>query len=147
MQKKNEIYRLVSENCAITSAEVNEGIGNQIHAYDIKRNEEFITLDELVERMNLITDYDGQLSDYDMQEQDDSTTHLYLDVLSKYFGHGIYMKANENDIRLWRQGLVELYDCQYCFVVERIVKLKLTEQDEKDSLFNILGNALNPNNL
>ena len=145
MQKKNEIYRLVSENGAITLAEVNEGIGSHVHAYDMKRNEEFTSLDELVERMNLITDYDGQLSDYESCEQEDNTTHLYIDVLSKYFAHGIYMRANENDIRLWRQGHVELYNCEYCFVVERIVKLKLTDQDEKESLFSILGNALNPN--
>lgn len=111
----------------------------------MKRNEEFTSLDELVERMNLITDYDGQLSDYESCEQEDNTTHLYIDVLSKYFAHGIYMRANENDIRLWRQGHVELYNCEYCFVVERIVKLKLTDQDEKESLFSILGNALNPN--
>jgi len=145
MQKKNEIYRLVSENCTITLAEVNEGIGSHIHSYDMKRNEEFTSLDELVERMNLITDHDGQFTDYESCEQEDNTTHLYIDVLSKYFAHGIYMRANENDIRLWRQGHVELYNCEYCFVVERIVKLKLTDQDEKESLFSILGNALNPN--
>jgi hypothetical protein len=84
-------------------------------------------------------------ADYNQDEFEIDEETIQTDVLCK-FVNGFYFKASIPDVALWREGLIDLYNCHHIFYAERIIKLKLTKEDEKESLFSILGNALNPNN-
>jgi hypothetical protein len=97
-------------------------------------------MDELFEHLNAHIGADYNADDFYADEET-----IQTDVLCK-FVNGFYFRADADEIALWRQGLIDLYNCHHIFYAERIVKLKLTKEDEKESLFSILGNALNPNN-
>ena len=84
-------------------------------------------------------------ADYDQDEFEIDEETIQTDVLCK-FVNGFYFRADAKEISLWREGLIDLYNCHHIFYAERIIKLKLTKEEEKESLFAILGNALNPNN-
>jgi hypothetical protein len=96
-------------------------------------------MDELLSSLNAHIGADYNQDDFEITEE-----AIYTDVLCK-FVNGFYFRASIPDISLWRQGHIDLYNCHHIFYAERVIKLKLTKEDEKESLFSILGNALNPN--
>ena len=137
---KNEKFRITRHSCIITRDSYELGEQEEHHSYSTERFEEFNSLSELVSSLNGIIGAEYNEDDFEIGEE-----AIETDVLCKYV-NGFYFRASIEEISLWRRGLINLYNCHHWFYCERIVKLKLTKEDEKESLFNILGNALNPNN-
>jgi hypothetical protein len=135
-----EKFRITRHSCITTLDSYEHGEQQEVNAHSIERHEEFNSMDELLSSLNAHIGADYNADDFYADEDS-----LQTDVLCK-FVNGFYFRADADEISLWRQGLIDLYNCHHIFYVERIVKLKLTKKDEKESLFAILGNALNPNN-
>jgi hypothetical protein len=135
-----EKFRITRHSCITTLDSYEHGELQEVNAHSIERHEEFDSMEQLFEHLNAHIGADYNADDFEITEE-----AIYTDVLCK-FVNGFYFKASISDVALWREGLVDLYNCHHIFYAERIVKLKLTKEDEKESLFNILGNALNPNN-
>jgi hypothetical protein len=135
-----EKFRITRHSCITTLDSYEHGEQQEVNSHSIDRHEEFDSMDELLLSLNahIGAEYDA----HDFEADEDS---IQTDVLCKFI-NSFYFRANAKDISLWREGHIDLYNCHHIFYVERIVKLKLTKEDEKESLFNILGNALNPNN-
>ena len=135
-----EKFRITRHSCITTLDSYEHGELQEVNSHSIERHEEFDSLEELLLSLNPHIGAEYNQDDFEITEE-----AIYTDVLCKMV-NGFYFKASIPDVALWRQGLVDLYNCHHIFYAERVVKLKLTKEDEKDSLFAILGNALNPNN-
>ena len=135
-----EKFRITRHSCITTLDSYEHGEKQEVNSHSIERHDEFDSMEELLESLNAHIGADYNADDFYADEDS-----IQTDVLCKYV-NGFYFRANANEISLWRQGLIDLYNCHHIFYVERIIKLKFTKEDEKESLFNILGNALNPNN-
>jgi hypothetical protein len=135
-----EKFRITRHSCITTLDSYEHGELQEVNSHSIERHEEFDSLEELLLSLNAHIGADYNQNDFEITEE-----AIYTDVLCKMID-GFYFRASVSDISLWRQGHIDLYNCHHIFYAERIVKLKLTKEDEKDSLFAILGNALNPNN-
>jgi hypothetical protein len=135
-----EKFRITRHSCITTLDSYEHGELQDVNEYSIERHEEFDSMEELLLSLNA---HIG--ADYDQDEFEIDEEAIHTDVLCKYV-NGFYFRADAKEISLWREGHIDLYNCHHIFYAERIVKLKLTKEDEKESLFSILGNALNPNN-
>lgn len=135
-----EKFRITRHSCITTLDSYEHGEQQEVNAHSIERHEEFDSMDELFVHLNAHIGADYKADDFEADEES-----IQTDVLCKMV-NGFYFRASIPDISLWRRGLIDLYNCHHIFYVERIFKLKFTKEDEKDSLFAILGNALNPNN-
>ena len=135
-----EKFRITRHSCITTLDSYEHGELQEVNSHSIERHEEFDSMEELFVHLNAHIGAEYNQDDFEITEE-----AIYTDVLCKMV-NGFYFKASIPDVALWRQGLVDLYNCHHIFYAERIVKLKLTKEDEKESLFAILGNALNPNN-
>lgn len=135
-----EKFRITRHSCITTLDSYEKGELQEVNSHSIERHEEFNSMDELFAHLNA---HIG--ADYDKDEFYADEDSIQTDVLCK-FVNGFYFRASVQEIALWREGLIDLYNCHHIFYVERIIKLKFTKEDDKESLFAILGNALNPNN-
>lgn len=135
-----EKFRITRHSCITTLDSYEHGEQQQVESHSIERHEEFNSMEQLLSSLNAHIGADYNADDFEITEE-----AIHTDVLCK-FVNGFYFRASVSDISLWRKGLIDLYNRHHIFYAERIVKLKLTKEDEKESLFAILGNALNPNN-
>jgi hypothetical protein len=135
-----EKFRITRHSCITTLDSYEQGELQEVNAHSIERHEEFDSMEQLFEHLNAHIGADYNADDFEITEE-----AIYTDVLCKYV-NGFYFRASIQDVSLWRQGLIDLYNRHHIFYVERIIKLKFTKEDDKESLFAILGNALNPNN-
>jgi hypothetical protein len=135
-----EKFRITRHSCITTLDSYEHGQQQEVNSHSIERHEEFDSMEELFAHLNAHIGADYNADDFEITEE-----AIYTDVLCKYV-NGFYFRASIQDVSLWRQGLIDLYNCHHIFYVERIIKLKFTKEDDKESLFSILGNALNPNN-
>ena len=135
-----EKFRITRHSCITTLDSYEHGELQEVNYHSINRHEEFDSMEELLLSLNV---HIG--ADYDQDEFEIDEERIQTDVLCK-FVNGFYFRADAKEISLWREGHIDLYNCHHIFYAERVIKLKLTKEDEKESLCNILGNALNPNN-
>jgi hypothetical protein len=135
-----EKFRITRHSCITTLDSYEHGEQQQVESHSIERHEEFNSMDELLLSLNAHIGADYNQDDFEITEE-----AIYTDVLCKMV-NGFYFRATIPDISLWRKGLIDLYNRHHIFYAERVIKLKLTEGEQNESLFAILGNALNPNN-
>ena len=135
-----EKFRITRHSCITTLVSYERGEFQEVNAHSIERHEEFDSMEELLLSLNAHIGADYNQDEFDIDEE-----AIHTDVLCKYV-NGFYFRANADEISLWREGHIDLYNCHHIFYAERVIKLELTKEDEKGSLFAILGNALNPNN-
>jgi len=138
--EKMEKFRITRHSCTTYLDSYEHGELQEVNSHSIERHEEFDSMEELLLSLNAHIGANYNAKDFLIDDE-----AIQTDVLCKFI-NGFYFRANEKDISLWKEGLIDLYNCHHLFYAERIVKLKLTKEDEKESLFSILGNALNPNN-
>lgn len=135
-----EKFRITRHSCITTLDSYEHGEQQQVESHSMERHDEFNSMEQLLLSLNAHIGADYNEDDFEITEE-----AIHTDVLCKYV-NGFYFRASVSDISLWRKGLIDLYNRHHIFYAEKVVKLKLTKEDEKESLFAILGNALNPNN-
>lgn len=134
-----EKFRITRHSCITTLDSYEQGELQEVESHSMERHDEFNSLQELIASLNVHIGADYNEDDFEITEE-----AIHTDVLCKMID-GYYFKASISDVSLWRRGWIDLYNRHHIFYAERIVKLKLTEGDQSESLFSRLGNALNPN--